>query len=113
MICKGLRHIGVVSKLIDAATEYYEKLGFAVVEAGRDNINGREVIWRKLSDGLDTIELLNGDGFEDHLSFTVDEVDTSKYYYIAPSGHRIQYGRDPSGKLIEYVEERRSKIEKT
>ena len=71
---------------------------------GEDVIDGRSVVWCKMTDGLNTIELVFGEQAQHHISFTVDQIDERKYYYTAPSGHRIQFDRDPSGNLIEYVE---------
>jgi catechol 2,3-dioxygenase-like lactoylglutathione lyase family enzyme len=112
MECHGLRHIAICSKYYEASCEYYHSLGFATVSYGSDSINGRGIFWRKLSDGIVTIELIFGEQVEHHIAFTVDQIDESKYYCIAPSGHRVQFDRDPSGNLIEFVE-RKTTNEKT
>lgn len=107
MKSRGIRHIGICSKFYEASCEYYEALGFEVISHGSEKINGRGIFWRKLSDGHTTIELIFGEEVEHHIAFTVDCIDESKYYCIAPSGHRIQFDRDPSGNLIEFVERRK------
>lgn len=113
MLCKEVRHVGIPAKHYEATIKYYEDLGFAMVKSGRDVIDGRECIWRKMTDGILTIELLFGDRQnEPHIALTVDAIDESKYYYRTPSGHRVQFDRDPSGNLVEFVE-RRAKIENT
>lgn len=103
----GFRHIGVPTNDMEASVKFYEKCGYFLESEGFDTINGQTFKWKKmineevLSDSR--IELLtNG---QPHLAFTVDEVKKDQYYFQTPAGHKVQFGFDPGGTLIEFVEE--------
>lgn len=99
----NFRHVGIPVEDLAQGIEQFRPLGFELWEKGHDVINGAHVEWAKLinTDGA-TIELIVGSS--NHLSFTVDAVCPDHYYFMAPSGHKIQYGFS-AGVLIEYVEE--------
>lgn len=104
MKCKGMRHVGIE---IDIAKwtptiDYYEALGFVKCGEDIEIIDGVAVGWQKLTDGIVMIEFIRRR--ESHLAFEVDEIDKNKYYYVTPAGHLVQFDRDPSGNLVEFVE---------
>ena len=89
MIVKEFRHHGVAVDDLKAAATEFARYGFAVDEVGIDKIDGFEVKWAKLKNAQGVcIEIL--ENWHPHLAFTVHEVDKSKYYSVAPSGHLIQ-----------------------
>jgi catechol 2,3-dioxygenase-like lactoylglutathione lyase family enzyme len=100
-----VRHIGIRVKAVDKEhIEFYEKFGFSRWSANGVRINGRHVTWCKMihADGT-VLELI--DGGLTHLAIEVEEVDRNAYYYVTPTGHKVQYIVDPSGNPIELVEE--------
>ena len=100
----GFRHIGIPTQDMEASVKFYEKCGFVIMSQGVDIINGQEIRWKKIkNDEGNCIELLTSGHF--HLAFTVDEVKKDQYYFQTPAGHKVQFGFDPAGVLIEFVEE--------
>ena len=101
----GVRHFGIPAQDLENSVEFYRGLGFEVKTSGADIINGQSIDWIKMEnkDG-DCIELLKGGFAGPHLAVEVEAVDRGAYYFMTPSGHKVQFGFDPAGFLVEYVE---------
>lgn len=103
----GFRHSGIpvegYASMKIMENFLIKRCGFVEAERGLDVINGARMDWVKVvsSEG-DLIEIITGGSF--HIAFTVNHVDPNHYYYVTPSGHKIQYGWIEN-LLIEYVEE--------
>jgi catechol-2,3-dioxygenase len=101
----NFRHIGIPAQNLEETISYYTSvLGFSITESGMDVINGRTINWVKMKNAQGVcIEFQ--DGFSLHFAFTVDEINKDHYYFVAPSGCKVQFVNDPNGYGLEFVQE--------
>lgn len=97
----NFRHYGLN---IQVSKEELSKMGCINTDKGVALIDGEEISWSKFVDKHGMAIETRSDSLG-HISFTVDRIDDSQYYYVSPSGHKIQFHRLPDGMVIEYVEE--------
>jgi hypothetical protein len=106
----SIRHVGITeSPYPEYKKDDLVEAGFSIHSTGTDIINGYELRWSKLQ--LQTGPLLelvdveyDVDSPRIHVAVTVDRVRRNRYYYIAPSGHKVQYDTI-GGITFEFVEE--------
>ena len=76
-IAKGLAHIGIFAKDIDASIDFYKRLGFSL--DGEENIGIRLAFLSAGSCIIELVEQKNPEtriaGVVDHIAFEVDDID--------------------------------------